>query len=69
MGIFDGIEVCFDLLHFLSGLLCGRSRMNLVFSVGVSLVVTSMTGIASFCTLSGFSRFVCVIVMRPSLLH
>ena len=36
-----------------------RSGMNLTVSVGVSLVVLSMTGIASFCTLSSFSRFVC----------
>ena len=39
--------------------------MNLVVSVGVSLVVPSMTRFASFCTLSSFSRFVCAIVVRP----
>ena len=39
--------------------------MNLMVSVGVSLVVQSMTGIASFCTLSSFSSFVCDIVVRP----
>ena len=37
----------------------GRSSMNLVVSVGVFLVVPSMTRIASFCTLSVFSRSVC----------
>ena len=40
--------------------------MNLVVSMGVSLVVLSMTRIASLCTLSSFSRFVCAIVVRPS---
>ena len=40
--------------------------MNLMVSVGVSLVVPSMTRIASFCTLSSFSRFVCAVVVRPS---
>ena len=55
MGIFDSNEVCFDLLHFLSG---GRSSKNLMVSVGVFLMVLSMTGIASFCTLSMTSRFV-----------
>ena len=43
----------------------GGSSMNLMVSVGVSLVVHSMTGIASFCTLSSLSRFVCAIVVRP----
>ena len=33
--------------------------MNLMVSMGVSLAVPSMTRIASFCTLSNFSRFVC----------
>ena len=37
----------------------GRSSMNCKVSWGVSLVVPSITGIASFCTLSSFSRFVC----------
>ena len=40
--------------------------MNLIVSVGVSLVVPSMTHTASFCTLSTFNRFVCAIVVRPS---
>ena len=41
--------------------------MNLMVSVGVSLVVPSMTRIASFCTLSSFSSgFVCAVVVRPS---
>ena len=41
--------------------------MNLMVSVGVSLVVPSMTRIASFCTLSSFSRFVySATVVRPS---
>ena len=40
--------------------------MNLKVSVGVSLVDPSITRIASFCTLSSFSRSVCVIVMRLS---
>ena len=35
-------------------------------SVDVSLVVPCMTRIASFCTLSSFSRFVCAIVVRLS---
>ena len=39
--------------------------MNLMVSVAVSLVVSGMTGIASFCTLSSFSRFVCALVVRP----
>ena len=43
----------------------GRSSMNLVGSVGVSLVVPSMTRIASFCTVSSFSRFVCPTVVEP----
>ena len=66
VGIFDSAEVLFDVLHFL---ICigGRSSMNLMVSVGVSLMVLSMSRIASFCTLSTFSRFVCAVVMRPSL--
>ena len=40
--------------------------MGLMVSMGVSLLVPSMTRIGSFCTLSSFSRFVCAIVMRPS---
>ena len=39
--------------------------MNLMVSIGVSLVVASVTRLASFCTLSIFSRFVCAIVMKP----
>ena len=39
--------------------------MNLMISMGVSLVVPSMTHIASFCTLSSFGRFVCAIAVRP----
>ena len=35
--------------------------MNLMVSMGVSLVVPSITRIASICTLSSFSRFVCAI--------
>ena len=63
---FDSTEVCFDLLHFLSFVLVGaRSSMNLMVSVGVSLVVPSMSHIASFCTLSSFSRCVCAIAVRP----
>ena len=42
--------------------------MNHMVSLGVSLVVHSMTRIASFCTLSSFNRFVCAIVVRPSVL-
>ena len=45
---------------------CSGGCMNLMVSMGVSLVVPSMTRIASFCTLSRFSRFVCAIVVRPS---
>ena len=33
--------------------------MNLMVSMGVSLVVPRKTRIASFCTLSSFYRFVC----------
>ena len=44
----------------------GRSSMNLEVSVAVILVVPSMTRIASFRTLSNFSRFICTIVVRPS---
>ena len=44
----------------------GRSSLNLEVSVGVNLVVPSITRIASFRTLSNFSRFVCAIVVRPS---
>ena len=40
--------------------------MNRMVSVGVSLVVPSMTRIASFYALSGFSRFVCATVVRLS---
>ena len=40
--------------------------MGLMVSMGVSLVVPSMTRIASFCTLSSCSRFVCATVVRPS---
>ena len=40
--------------------------MNFMVSVAASLVVPSMTRIASFCTLSSFSRFVCAIVVRPT---
>ena len=66
VGIFDGTEVCFDLLYFC--LVCngGMSSMNLMVSMGVSLVVPNLTHIASFCILSSFSRFVCAIVLRPS---
>ena len=39
--------------------------MNLMVSIGMSLTVPSMTRIASFCTLSIFSRFVCAVVMKP----
>ena len=68
MGIFDGTEVQYNLTCSTFCLVCigGRSSMNLVVSVGVSLVVQSMTRIASFCTLSSCIRFVCVIVVRPS---
>ena len=34
--------------------------------MGVTSVVPSMNGIASFCTMSSFSRFVCAIVVRAS---
>ena len=44
----------------------GKSSMNLMVSEGVSLVVPSMNRIASFCTLTRFSRFVCAIVVRSS---
>ena len=44
----------------------GRSSKNLMLSIGVSFVVPSMTRIASFCTLSSFSRFVCAIIVMPS---
>ena len=37
----------------------GRSSVNLMVSVGVSLVFPSMTGILSFCTLASCSRVVC----------
>ena len=40
--------------------------MNLVVSVGVSLVVPIMTHMASVSALSSFSRFVCAIVLRLS---
>ena len=40
--------------------------MNLMVSVGVSLVDPSMTRIASFCTLCSFSTSVCAIGIRPS---
>ena len=42
-----------------------RSSMNHMVSVGVSLVVPSMSYTALFCTLSSFSRFVHAIVVRP----
>ena len=44
----------------------GRYSMNLMVSMGVSLVVPSMTHIAMFCTLSSFSRFVYAIAVKPS---
>ena len=66
MGISDGTKVCFNLLYFCVVFSGGRSSMNLMVSAGVSLVVPSMTRIASLCTLSSFSRFVCATVMRPS---
>ena len=40
--------------------------MNLIVSMGVSLVVPSMTHIAIFCTLSSLNRFVCAIAVKPS---
>ena len=40
--------------------------MNLMVSVGVSLVVPIRTHIASFCALSSFSRVVCASVVRLS---
>ena len=40
--------------------------MNLMVSLGVSLVVLSITLITLFCTLSSFSRFAFAIVVRPS---
>ena len=40
--------------------------MNLMVSMGVSLVVPSMTCIASICALPSVSRFVDDIVVRPS---
>ena len=46
--------------------ICGMSCMNLMVSMGMSLVVHSMTLFASFCTLSSFSRFVCAIAVMPS---
>ena len=45
----------------------GKSRMNLMVSVGVSFVVPSIIRTASFCTLSSFSRCYCVTVVRTSL--
>ena len=39
--------------------------MNFMVSVGVSLVVPTVTRIVSFCTLSDLSKFVCAIVVRP----
>ena len=64
VGIFDSAEVLFDVLHFL---VCigGRSSMNLMVSVGVSLMVPTMTRMPSLCTLSSCSGFVCAIVVRP----
>ena len=55
--ILDGTEVCFDLLHFLSGVHWWGIYMNFVVSMSVC-VVPSITHISSFCTLSRFSRFV-----------
>ena len=53
MWIFDGTEVCFDLLHSLSGLHWREVRsMNIMVSVVVSLVAPSMSLIASFRTMS-----------------
>ena len=46
MGISDGTKVCFNLLYFCVVFSGGRSSMNLMVSVGVSLVVPSMTRIA-----------------------
>lgn len=43
-------KICFDLFPFLSGCVGGRSSMNPMVSVGVSLGVPSVTPIASFCT-------------------
>ena len=65
-------EECFDLFHFLSFCLAyisGRSSMNCMASVGVSLGVPSMTLIHTdlFCTLSIFSRFVCDTVVKLSI--
>ena len=40
--------------------------MTFMVSMSVSLVFPSMTRIASFYTLSRFSRFVCAIVVRTS---
>ena len=39
--------------------------MNLMVLIGVSLVLASVARLASFCTLSIYSRFVCAIVMKP----
>ena len=63
---FDGTEVCSTCCTFCLVCTGGRSSMNRMISVGVSLVVPSMTRIASFRTLSSFSRYVCAIVVRPS---
>ena len=52
MGIFHVTEVRFDLLH-------------LVFD-GRSTWVPNMTTVASFCTLSTFSRFVGAIFVKRS---
>ena len=57
----DGSEVCFDLLRFLSGLHHEPHGLS-----GCVLDGSSMTRLASLCTLSSFSRFVCAIVVRPS---
>ena len=46
-----------------------RSSVNRMVSVGVSLVVPSMTVIASFRTRSSFPRFVCDIVSTRSAPH
>ena len=66
VGIFDGAEICFYLLHVLSGLHWWEVYHEPHRLGGCVLVVPSMTRIASFCILPSFSRLVSAIVVRLS---
>ena len=65
MGISDRTEYALACSAFRLVCIGGRSSMNRMVSVPVSLVVPSVTVIALFCTLSSFGGFVCgTVVIR-----